>query len=100
MVGGGARRKIYVCRTALPFVLSQQTSGFTNKYNQFADRAAMTMTAMKLFTEEVIHTRRALPSRFLKVNNAPSEYVLQLTFTKGLKKNILTFNTVVTKYTL
>lgn len=62
----------------------------------------MTMTAMKLFTEEEekIHTRRALPSRFLKVNNAPSEYVLQLSFTKGEKKNILTFNTVVTKYTL
>lgn len=79
-------------------MLSKQTSGFTNKYNQFADRAAMTMTAMKLFTEEKIHTRRALPSRFLKVNKATSEYVSQLSFTKG-KKNILTFNTA-TKYTL
>lgn len=84
--GGSPRRKIYVCRTALPFVLSQQTSSFTNKYNQFADRAAVTMTGMKLFTEDkMIHTRRALPSRFLKVNNAPSEYVLQLSFTKKKK---------------
>lgn len=45
----------------------------------------------------MIHTRRALPSYFLKVNNAPSEYILQLSFTK--ENNILTFNTV-TKYTL